>query len=577
MILWLRHVRAPQAVASAFLATLIVALLVAALPMEEGTTLPIRSLWLAMTLSVPVLFLFTVEDDWDRLSVRPVRRRRAALVAVAALSAGVASAVFYPGNMWDSGAAAMLRNCLGLIGAGLLSLAFLPRWMIWVTPTVLGIASMAFSVPAEPGTAMTLWGALRMPGPVHTTGGALDLSWPLCLAVFVAGAAVYVAGVVVPGRLTVARVGGRRGPLPGTRPSSRPSSRRGTRPSSRRRLSAGVRRAMFLPVVAAAVAVALWWTPVVSVGYWGGSLRLLLASYVPLTTLFAAPVACACGVVAGQYRWRSSVAVWETLSDRGRPAVLRSAVGTVCRAVSVTAVVAVAVLAVVCVAGERADGVPWAAVGSDLAGSTANAVASILLVTAGAAVGTVVGFHLRRIWVPPLALIVTFILVVPVFVMIRQQDIRPWGGDATAVCDGVAPTVCAQPRDRAYLPSVAAAVREVYSRSGFRDELPDVVKVVDSASAGPRVDGAPAVGLAGLRGVRAPGGVSPSTIRDDLTDSLSGACRPRDISTATPDQINLPMASDALDPYPEPGSSVDPDVVRESLRKARECYRLGTG
>ncbi|MDK8510762.1 hypothetical protein QP948_04995 [Corynebacterium bovis] len=439
MILWLRHVRAPQAVASAFLATLVVALLVAALPMEEGTTLPIRSLWLAMTLSVPVLFLFTVEDDWDRLSVRPVRRRRAALVAVAALSAGVASAVFYPGNMWDSGAAAMLRNCLGLIGAGLLSLAFLPRWMIWVTPTVLGIASMAFSVPAEPGTAMTLWGALRMPGPVHTTGGALDLSWPLCLAVFVAGAAVYVAGVVVPGRLTVARVGGRRGPLPGTRPSSR----RGTRPSSRRRLSAGVRRAMFLPVVAAAVAVALWWTPVVSVGYWGGSLRLLLASYVPLTTLFAAPVACACGVVAGQYRWRSSVAVWETLSDRGRPAVLRSAVGTVCRAVSVTAVVAVAVLAVVCVAGERADGVPWAAVGSDLAGSIANAVASILLVTAGAAVGTVVGFHLRRIWVPPLALIVTFILVVPVFGMIRQQDIRPWGGDATAVCDGVAPTVCA--------------------------------------------------------------------------------------------------------------------------------------
>ncbi|MDK8510761.1 hypothetical protein QP948_04990 [Corynebacterium bovis] len=120
-------------------------------------------------------------------------------------------------------------------------------------------------------------------------------------------------------------------------------------------------------------------------------------------------------------------------------------------------------------------------------------------------------------------------------------------------------------------------MREVYSRSGFRDELPDVVKVVDSASAGPRVDGAPAVGLAGLRGVRAPGGVSPSTIRDDLTHSLSGACRPRDISTATPDQISLPMASDALDPYPEPGSSVDPDVVRESLRKARECYRLGTG
>ncbi|MEL4162595.1 hypothetical protein [Corynebacterium bovis] len=233
MILWLRHVRAPQAVASAFLATLIVALLVAALPMEEGTTLPIRSLWLAMTLSVPVLFLFTVEDDWDRLSVRPVRRRRAALVAVAALSAGVASAVFYPGNMWDSGAAAMLRNCLGLIGAGLLSLAFLPRWMIWVTPTVLGIASMAFSVPAEPGTAMTLWGALRMPGPVHTTGGALDLSWPLCLAVFVAGAAVYVAGVVVPGRLTVARVGGRRGPLPGTRPPSRPPPRR-RRPQRRR-------------------------------------------------------------------------------------------------------------------------------------------------------------------------------------------------------------------------------------------------------------------------------------------------------------------------------------------------------
>ncbi|MEL4211852.1 hypothetical protein [Corynebacterium bovis] len=570
MILWLRHVRAPQAVASAFLATLIVALLVAALPMEEGTTLPIRSLWLAMTLSVPVLFLFTVEDDWDRLSVRPVRRRRAALVAVAALSAGVASAVFYPGNMWDSGAAAMLRNCLGLIGAGLLSLAFLPRWMIWVTPTVLGIASMAFSVPAEPGTAMTLWGALRMPGPVHTTGGALDVSWPLCLAVFVAGAAVYVAGVVVPGRLTVARVGGRRGPLPLLLASYVPLTTLFAAPVA---CACGVVAGQYRW----RSSVAVWWTPVVSVGYWGGSLRLLLASYVPLTTLFAAPVACACGVVAGQYRWRSSVAVWETLSDRGRPAVLRSAVGTVCRAVSVTAVVAVAVLAVVCVAGERADGVPWAAVGSDLAGSTANAVASILLVTAGAAVGTVVGFHLRRIWVPPLALIVTFILVVPVFGMIRQQDIRPWGGDATAVCDGVAPTVCAQPRDRAYLPSVAAAVREVYSRSGFRDELPDVVKVVDSASAGPRVDGAPAVGLAGLRGVRAPGGVSPSTIRDDLTDSLSGACRPRDISTATPDQINLPMASDALDPYPEPGSSVDPDVVRESLRKARECYRLGTG
>ena len=58
MILWLRHVRAPQAVASAFLATLIVALLVAALPMEEGTTLPIRSLCLAMTLSAPESHMF---------------------------------------------------------------------------------------------------------------------------------------------------------------------------------------------------------------------------------------------------------------------------------------------------------------------------------------------------------------------------------------------------------------------------------------------------------------------------------------------------------------------------------------
>lgn len=566
MILWLKHIRAIPVVLSACAATAVVYLLILLLPGQDGGILPIASLWLALALSVPLLFLFTHETVWDRLSVRPVTLRRAVVVAAVVVIVLLVSLLCYPDNLLDSGMTAMMRNCLGLIGLGLLSTVVVPRWAIWIAPAVVGLASMVFSVPANPGSGMSLWGALRMPGGLHNPEGAADLSWVLCGAVFLLGSILYVVGTRVPPR----------------RRSLRASST-----GDAARLVGGISRSMFLPWVCVAVAVILSWTPASAVKYWGGSSYLLLSSYVPMSVLFAAPVACAGGCVAGQYRWRSSLSPWESLSAQGQGRVLAGVLMRVAAWSGLTVSGVILVMGVIGVAGQYADGVRPDIIRGELVDSLDNVIGTIAIVVLSATVGALVGFGARRIWLPPLALLIAFVLAVPGVGMIREPDARPFadssagagggGSNEDVACQGSAPQICAHARDAGYVPVLGEALGEIYSASSFEVELPDTVKVVDNAEAGPSVLEAPTVGLSGVRGLRAPHHVDADALRETLIEELGAACRRLDAGRPGQSPGNLPMMDVALRPSLDGVTDEDVETARRSLAAARDCYARAEG
>lgn len=159
MMLWLRHVRLLPVVSGAVVAAAVVRLLVFSLIETDGARSTMTPLWVSMALILPLTLMFTTEDSWERVSVRPVIWRRAILITAAMAVSSVVAFTGFPNNAADYGSLATLRNSVALLGVGLLFLMVVPPWAVWVAPAVLGFLSMSFAAPGSP-LSLTLAGRL---------------------------------------------------------------------------------------------------------------------------------------------------------------------------------------------------------------------------------------------------------------------------------------------------------------------------------------------------------------------------------------------------------------------------------
>lgn len=103
MALWLRHNR----VHYFFLTSLILSLLVKTaawkLLEQNGNSVDIDTLWVSALTSIPLLFIFAHEDDFDRVSLRPIKNRRLTLLALVVVWAALVAFLCFWGDLSDYG------------------------------------------------------------------------------------------------------------------------------------------------------------------------------------------------------------------------------------------------------------------------------------------------------------------------------------------------------------------------------------------------------------------------------------------------------------------------------------------
>lgn len=560
MMLWLRHIRALPALGGAVVAAVIIRLLIAS-SLEDGPDVhhEMAALWVAAAFVLPVMMLFTTEDAWDRTAVRSVGRRRVVLLTGTVIIAAVVAVLCFPDNTDEYGSLATFRNVLALIGVGLLGLTVLPRWAGWVPPAVLAIFYSGFSAPWAPTPMETVWAALRMRGTlIDPYSGAVDLSWWTCLVVFALGSASWLWRWRVPA--LTAGTGAVR-------------SRAG-RPVDFRR---GRRRAMVLPVVVGAPVVVIVWTLGVQLKYWGGSVHLLVTENFPVLFGFCMPVALAGGVVAGQYRWRSGVTVWESLSGRGVRAVTWAALRPVLGWLAAGTVVVTVLFLALAGGGALADGVDASVVVADL-----GAVLGLILlvdatVIVGGVVGVLAGLRWRGIWIAPVGLIVAVVAGATLAYQLPAEDRDSTVAVDDMECRDAGPdlSVCAEPRNTGYLDAAVTTVGQLYASSPFRADLPQRVYLVDNAYA-EQADGGPVVGLSGQRGITAPDRLDAEDARQFIEQTIANSCVPEGVEGLEVldywmDGTELLFEDPATFPeWAESGST--PERTRDMLARAQECF-----
>lgn len=180
--LWLRHHRVPAAVVASVVATAVMRVLIGLIT-ADGSDIEVGPLWISAAASLPLVFIFIHETDADRTSPWSLLGRRAALGTIALGVTGVLALACFPTELTGLGFVATWRNCIALLGLGLLSMALMGRRAVWVLPTVVALLSMMFAWPWKPAFHHGIWGALRAPGDLaFEANGVVNLSIPVCLA-----------------------------------------------------------------------------------------------------------------------------------------------------------------------------------------------------------------------------------------------------------------------------------------------------------------------------------------------------------------------------------------------------------
>ncbi|WP_297006505.1 hypothetical protein [uncultured Corynebacterium sp.] len=395
-----------------------------------------------------------------------------------------------------------------------------------------------------------------MPGTLTLWDGSPDLSWWTCLVVFALGAVVWLTRWRPP----ALQIGA---------DEVRHTGRAGHGDMARR----GRARAMLLAVIVGLPAVAMAWTLGVQLEHWVGSVRLLVGENFPVLLVFCMPLALTGGVIAGQYRWRSGLTVWETLGERGAGAVTRAAL----RPVLVWLVVGAGAVAVLFLAvaagGALVDGVDAPVVAADLRDALPMVLFILVMVIIGGVLGVSAGMRWRGIWLPPVGLIVAVVLGMALSYQVPDTDRSSTVAADETECrgtgDGV--DVCTEPRNTGYLDAVVATVGQLYASSPFRGDLPDRVYLVDNSWWQEVPDG-PVVGVSGQRGITAPDRLDAEETKRSIESYFADACIPDDAEGAeTFDHWLGGMQMLFEHPSDYTQWSTDPAVTRENLDRAKEC------
>ena len=302
MALWLRHNR----VHYFFLTSLILSLLVKTaawkLLEQNGNSVDIDTLWVSALTSIPLLFIFAHEDDFDRVSPRPIKNRRLTLLALVVVWAALVAFLCFWGDLSDYGFFTVIRNDIGLIGLGLISTYVLKKTFIWVVPVFALLGSLTFSWPLEPSVGHSLWGALRAPFSCVMPGGQPNLSALLVIVIWAIGSVIYVQGW-----------------------SRRPKDKEfcsltgfRTGKSYSSLVLKGKLRASYAIPIALILIVFSVVAPLASASSWLGSPQILMVQELTVLILFFAPATLCASVISSQARWRSGNADWEDTSPRSR-------------------------------------------------------------------------------------------------------------------------------------------------------------------------------------------------------------------------------------------------------------------
>ncbi|PRQ10703.1 hypothetical protein C1Y63_10015 [Corynebacterium sp. 13CS0277] len=517
-VLWARHHRLPQNTLAGICAAVLVRLAVHLLLESNGELVEVGALWVSIAGALPLVFVFSHDTPSEVCAARSLAARRSVLVATTVTAGLLIALLTYPTNVIEFGMIAVFRNILAFIGLGLLGVFVLGSSWVWVLPLAAAAASMVFAFPQYPTTWHTVYGMLRSPGVLSYPDGTIDASIPLALALALPACGCYIAGLGAPtGR---ARAIG----------TSIPARRTGAGVAWPRLIARGWRRAtLFWPAV---LITALGWAVslLTDRGSWAGSPRLVGQAISDGWFLFGG-LALTLGVIMGQARWRTGVAVWERISGLSYRAL---ATRPVLCAVSAT-VVPLLVIAAVALAVNTVflhhHGVPTTVIHHEVLSGARSVAAVALTVAVLAAAGAAIGVLRRGVWVPPLVFIVGIAVILSVFRFFATPLMDHRAQMTTCVpIEHLDSQLCSTPANAPFLPAAATTVGQLYEHLPAKEHLPARIYLVDNVTA--HVDEPMArIGLYKKRTLTDPEHFASSEISFQLTHTITDSCRdvPREV------------------------------------------------
>ena len=398
--LWLRHNR----VYYFFLTSLILSLLVKSatwlLLEQNGNTVDIDTVWVSALTSIPLLFVFTHEDDYDRVSPQPIKNRRLILLALVTVWAALVGLLCFWGDFSDYGSLTVIRNDIGLIGLGLVSTYVLKKTFIWVLPVFAVLGFLTFSWRLEPSVGHSLWGTLRAPCGFVMPGGQPNLSALLVIVIWALRSVIYVRG------------------WSKNSDHKEPRSRAGFRTGksySSLVLKGKLRASYAIPIVLILIIFSVV-APLASASPWLGSPQLLMVQELTVLILFFSPATLCASVISSQARWRSGNADWEDTSPRSRIERLVSAFRISALSTFIPLVILALVLIAISFVGAILSGVSYSVIFRQLWAGTPTFLMIVGFLLVSCVIGTVLGSLFRGIWIAPLCLFlgVVFFITVPV-------------------------------------------------------------------------------------------------------------------------------------------------------------------
>lgn len=506
--LWLRHNR----VHYFFLTSLILSLLVKTatwiLLEQNGNSVDIDTVWVSALTSIPLLFVFTHEDDFDRVSPRPIRNRRLILLALVTVWAALVGLLCFWGDFSDYGSLTVIRNDIGLIGLGLVSTYVLKKTFIWVLPVFAVLGSLTFSWPLEPSIGHGLWGALRAPCSFVMPGGQPNLSALLVIVIWALGSVIYVQGWSKRRKDKESRS------LTGFRSTKNYSSI----------VLKGKLRASYAIPIALILIIFSVVAPLASASSWLGSPQLLMVQALTVLILFFSPATLCASVISSQSRWRSGNADWEDTSPRSRIERLVSAFRISALSTFIPLVILALVLIAISFVGAILSGVSYRVTIRQLWAGTPTFLMIVGFLLVSCVIGTVLGSLFRGIWIAPLCLFLGVVFFISVPVGSSTSVDRAWdeeyGFSSCSTSEKFSIKVCSSAPNSGYLKPMAATLDDIYQETPYRDDLPRKFVMVNSVF-DVKHDDVLSVGLQDQRHVVAPSSLDKETIFRDINQSLS--------------------------------------------------------
>lgn len=508
--LWNRHHRLLRNIIISVISSAVVRTLIYLTLETSGSIVEVGPLWVSIVGSLPLIFIFSHETSDDICSPRSLALRRFIIISSCVITGLAVSAALFPGNITNFGSIAMFRNTLAFLGLGLISLFIFGTSWVWVLPLCAAAGSMLFSWPQYPTALNTTYGMLRSPGTLQYPDGTIDTSIPLALIIFIVSAIAYVGGFGTARSASIRNSffsqehGGVGVPIPNL-------------------ISRGWKRSTLSIPVCLSSLVGFSFLIIDDFSSWAGSPRLLAES-ISDGSIIVCGFSLTAGIVAGQSRWRTGVAVWEKLSARNKWSIMARPVLYSSVSLSVPLLIIIAAFLFSNVVFLCRHNVTLAIVNNEVFSAILMVACFLASVVVLSLIGVIAGVLKKGLWVPPLGLILGVSVMLMVFSKIDDQDID-FRADMTS-CTSIPKLdsrLCSSPVNAPFLESAASTVGDLYQNAPAKGYLPRFIYLVDNAVTKSDLPMAK-IGLYGKRGLKISDPFPSDQISFQLGETMSKSC-----------------------------------------------------